>query len=281
MGKIFLIFTVFLFITCSNEQSGQIENKVKQYIPGDAVAFEDGIEIEPPRTAEPSPPPEFDLEKGSKIIKIGGMTFEVPDLNRSKRKIDSLISEYKSYYENEQYNSYGDRISYSLLIRIPSERFDSLVNEFENGVGRLLTKNLNSRDVTEEYIDLKIRLDNNLLYLSQYREILKRAGSIKDILEVQEKIRRIEEEIESKKGRIQFFDDKVNYSTLNLEISELISPGLLIQPSFVRKMTNAFQNGIDGFLGFILVLVNLWPFLILGFLLVTFRKRLINLVRGK
>ncbi|MBK8505363.1 MAG: DUF4349 domain-containing protein [Saprospiraceae bacterium] len=167
------------------------------------------------------------------------------------------------------------------MIRVPSESFDPLLGDLEIGVGKLISKNVSSQDVTEEYVDLNIRLDNNLAYLSQYKEILKKAKSIEEILEVQEKVRRIEEEIESKKGRIQFLDDKVNYSTLNLEISELVSSGLSNQPSFVRRMTNAFQNGIDGFLGFILVLVNLWPFLILGLLLVIFRKNIVNLVKRK
>lgn len=88
----------------------------------------------------------------------------------------------------------------------------------------------------------------------------------------------IEQEIESKKGRILFLDDKVKYSTLTLEISELVSSGLSNQPSFVRRMTHAFQNGIDGFY---YSTRNLWPFLILGILLITFRKKIVNLVKRK
>lgn len=280
MEKIFLILIVLSLVNCSNEP-GQSESMGKQYMPRDVVAYEDGIEIEPPRTAEPGPPPEFNLDRNSKIIKSGRMNFEVSDLNLSKGIVDGLITKYKAYYENEQYTSYGDRVSYSLIIRVPSGSFDPLLGDLENGVGKLISKNISSKDVTEEYVDLNIRLDNNMAYLSQYKEILKKAKSVEEILEVQEKVRRIEEEIESKKGRIQFLDDKVNYSTLHLEISELVSPGILNRPSFVRRMTNAFQNGIDGFLDFILVLVNLWPFLVFGLLLVTFRKNIVNLVKRK
>ncbi|MBK8505364.1 MAG: hypothetical protein IPL46_26080 [Saprospiraceae bacterium] len=83
----------------------------KEYMQHDAVAYTDRIEIEPPRTAEPAPPPEFELDKNSKIIRSGGMNFEVSDLNLSKETVDGLITKYKAYYENEQYTSYGDRVS--------------------------------------------------------------------------------------------------------------------------------------------------------------------------
>ena len=126
-------------------------------------------------------------------------------------------------YEKEQYNSYGNRNSYSLLLRIPNTKFDSLVNLLEIGIGTLESKNLTSKDVTEEYTDLNIRLENSLAYVIQYKEILKKSKTVKEILEVQEKIRRIEEEIESKKGRIKYLDDKVKYSTLSIEVTELIT----------------------------------------------------------
>jgi hypothetical protein len=280
MEKILLILMVLSLVQCSNDP-GQSESIGKQYMPRDAVSFEDGIEIEPPRTAEPAPPPELDLERNNKIIRSGSMNFEVAHLTRSKEIVDDLITKHKAYYENEQYTSYGDRVSYTLIIRVPSGSLESLLIGLETGVGKLISKNISSRDATEEYVDLNIRLGNNMAYLSQYKEILKGAKTVEEILNVQEKVRRIEEEIESKKGRIQFLDDKVNYSTLNLEISELVSSGLSNQPSFVRRMTNAFQNGIDGFLDFILVLANLWPFLILGLLLLTFRKKIVNRVKRK
>jgi len=68
---------------------------------------------------------------------------------------------------------------------------------------------------------------------------------------------------------------------LQLEISELTSIEISNQPTFGRKIDNAFKNGIDGILSFIIVMVNLWPFLILGILLLFFRKPLINLIRRK
>jgi len=145
----------------------------------------------------------------------------------------------------------------------------------------LKSKKVTAKDVTEEYVDLNIRLDNNLAYLNQYKEILRKASSVKEILEVQEKIRNIEEEIESKKGRLKYLDDKVKYSTLNLEITELITSEISNDLNFGRRISNAFNNGIQAFLSFVIGLVNLWPFIILLVLIYWGRKPILNKIRKR
>lgn len=151
----------------------------------------------------------------------------------------------------------------------------------ENGIGVLTSKHVNAQDVTEEYVDLNIRLENNLAYLEQYQSILKRTKSIQEVLEVQEKIRRIEEEIDSKKGRLKYLNDNVKYSTLTLEISELISREMTNKPNFGRRVANAFNTGIQGFLNFTIALISLWPFILLILFLYLVRKPLLQIINKR
>lgn len=271
-ANLILVLILFLMMACSDSSTLSNES------PKIGNQYKDKATVDDTYSSNSG---ESDLKKESKIIKRGNLDFEVSDLKEGKRKVDSLVAKHKAYYEREQFNSDYHRISYSLLIRIPNAKFNTLIEELENDIGKLNAKKINLTDVTEEYVDLNIRLENNLAYLNQYKEILKKAKTIEDILKVQEKIRRIEEEIESKKGRIQFLDNRVNYSTLQLEISELISVKISNQPTFGRRITNAFKNGIDGLLNFTIVMVNLWPFLLIGILLLLFRKQLINLIKRK
>ncbi len=270
---VFILSCAFL-VCCQHNSMDNYGDLGKHFGAEDALIYEEA-EIEPPRSAEP-PLPEDMIEKGSKIIKRGNMKFEVKELDVAKYKIDLVLENCRGYYENEHYSSFGDRTTYSLQLRIPNSKFDSLIHVIEKGVGQLVSKNITADDVTEEYTDLNIRLNNNLAYLKQYKIILQKAKSVKEILEVQEKIRRIEEEIESKKGRINYLDDKVKYSTLNLEISELIISEIAGAPTFTRRLLNAFNNGAYGFLSLIVGLVSLWPLLILTFLLVIARKPILR-----
>jgi len=114
----------------------------------------------------------------SQIIKSGDLKFEVDKIKASKSKVDTLLNNLNGYYENEQYSSYGSRNAYHLRIRIPNKNFDNLIDQLENGTGKLISKSINAQDVTEEFVDLNIRLESNLAYLNQYKEILKKAKVI-------------------------------------------------------------------------------------------------------
>lgn len=230
------------------------------------------MEIEPPRSAEPPPPYELAEEDESKIIKFGEMQFEVNKLESAKARIDSLMEARKGYYQSEDFRSAGNRNTYSLGVQIPSQEFYPFIQALENGIGKLKVKDIHAQDVTGEFIDLNLRLQNNMAYLSQYQEILKKAKTIKDVLEVQEKIRLIQEEIESKEGRLKYITESVKYSSLHIEISEYISPQSSANPNFGRRLVNAFGSGFEGFLDFIVALISLWPlFLVVGGLIVGFK----------
>lgn len=277
-----MIFICFLLVGCQVERPDQNAAMGKYSVDeAESISYDDEYEIEPPRSSEPPAPPEFDLGKGSKVIKNGDMDFEVVKLEVAKTRTDSILATANGYYEREQYNSHGNRNSYSLQLRMPAARFDTIVKLLEKGVGELRSKNLTAKDVTEEYVDLNIRLENNLSYLTQYKEILRKAKSVKEILEVQERIRNIEEEIESKKGRLKFLDDKIKYSTLNLELTEFLVEDRSAGPTFGTRIASAFQNGIRGFLSFVVGLVNLWPFLLFLLIIFVARKPLLNSLKSK
>lgn len=273
-----IIFFCVVLSSCTNQKTSDDGTLGRNGNSQNIRDLDEEVQIQPPGTAESQAPPEYSLEKRSKIIRNGNMSFEVDILDEAKTKVDAILKSAKGYYEKELYNAYGNRTTYSLILRIPNSKFDSIVSILENGIGKLAAKNLNAQDVTEEYVDLNIRLESNLAYLDQYRAILARAISIKEVLEVQEKIRQIEEEIDSKKGRIKYLDDKVKYSTLNVEITSLLPNDLLNKPSFGRRVSIAFNNGGQIFLSFLIGLVNLWPFLIVFLLIVFGRKRILGII---
>ena len=89
------------------------------------------------------------------------------------------------------------------------------------------------KDVTEEYTDVVIRLKNKKEAEKRFLEILKQTKTIKEILDVEEHLREIREEIESKEGRLKFLNDQVSYSTINLSIYQVSESSML--PAFLRK----------------------------------------------
>jgi len=159
-----LLIFCFLAFSCKNESLKLANHNQSQK------------EITAPKTMQPPPPPissEHSLIQSRKIIKKGNIDFEVTDLEHSKYQIDSTLKSVQGYYVKEQFNSYNGKNYYSLKLRVPASNFDSIVKSLDRGVGKIIAKNINAKDFTEEYVDLKIRLDNNLDYLNQYKAVLK------------------------------------------------------------------------------------------------------------
>jgi hypothetical protein len=200
-----------------------------------------------------------------KIIKDGRMEIRVKILEEGKIQVDSLVKKFNGYYAEETFNNQDYSHDFSLKIRIPSEKFELFIAQAESAVGELVFKSISSRDVTEEFIDLETRLKNKKNYLNRYGELLKQAKSVKDILEIEEKTRVIEEEIESTEGRLKYLNNQVDFSTLELTITRKNDYNFIPQNegSFFDRLRFSLVKGWYGLVTFTLFIIRIWPFWII------------------
>lgn len=268
---IFILFIAFLLGSCHQSPSDKAD-----FI-ADDLMMEEMIPITRQELSSPPPLPPRETKEviKKKIIKDGRIGIEVDNLEQTKKQIDSLVVKHGGYYANERLNNSDWQISYNLKIRIPSNSFEKLIGEIETGGGEIKYKEIDARDVTDQFIDLEIRLENKKNYLKKYNDLLKQAKSVKDILEIEERIRGIEEEIESTTGRLKYLSDLVDYSTLDLEISK--PKDNKYQPEkrdkFTKRLKHALSKGWFGFVDFIVFVIKIWPFwIIVGIIVYAWKK---------
>jgi len=218
-----------------------------------------------------------------KIIKDGRMEIRVKKLEEGKIQIDSLVKKFHGYYAGETFNNQNYSHDYTLNVRIPSEKFELFIAQAESAVGELVFKNVSSRDVTEEFIDLETRLKNKKNYLNRYGELLKQAKSVKDILEIEEKTRVIEEEIESTEGRLKYLNNQVDFSTLELRITKKNDYTFTTQNegNFFDRLKLSLVKGWFGFVTFSLFVIRIWPFWIIVFLIYYLIRKILQRRRRK
>jgi hypothetical protein len=77
-----------------------------------------------------------------------------------------------------------------------------------------------SRDVTDEYVDLSSRLKNTMATEEALLKLLERAEKVDDALAVQQNLSRVQEDVERLQGRIKFLEQTSAYSLLNVSLSE-------------------------------------------------------------
>jgi hypothetical protein len=269
MKKIILILLLSILITSCRQN----QNDKSSY----AIADMEEEMIPTPQQASNIPPPPLEKQEviNKKIIKDGRLGLKVTELEKTKVRVDTLIQVYGGYYANENFNNTDWESTYSLKVRIPSSNFEKFITEIESGEGEIQYKEIDARDVTDQFIDLETRLENKRNYLNRYNDLLKQAKTIKEILDIEEKIRVLEEEIESTTGRLKYLSDLVDYSTLDLTITK--PKDFKYNPEnrdkFLERLKQSLSKGWFGFVDFLLFVIRIWPFwIIFGLILYFWRK---------
>jgi hypothetical protein len=131
-------------------------------------------------------------------------------------------------------------------------------------------KNVQVQDVTEEYIDVETRIKTKKELESRYRVLLSKARTVEEILSIEKELGTLRSDIESIEGRLKYLKDQVSLSTLSVEYYELTRSTL----NFSSKLGHAVVSGWKLLLGFIVGLVNLWPFIIIIVLIIVVALRM-------
>lgn len=263
-----LILSILTFFSCSNHNKsdylGELESSdvEAEVMP---VTRQAGAEL-----SQSINEPENNYIKDKKIIKDARIGLQVNDYKNYRLKLDSIINHLNGYISNDNLDKNDYSINCNLSIRIPAENFEKFLSRLENGDVKLLYKNVSAHDVTEEFIDIEARLKTKKEVEQRYTQLLSRANSIKDILEIEEKLRIIREEIEAKEGRLKYLKNQVAFSTVYLQITQELEYKYepVKEKNFWQRLWKSIDKGWKGFIAFLLFLVRIWPVIIIG--LVTF-----------
>lgn len=214
-----------------------------------------------------------------KIIKEGSVEFETDSLAKTKRRIDGIVKELNGYYASEDENHYTYKDRMYLTIRVPAKHFETLISKIGEGVDHFDSKNISATDVTEEFIDVEARIKTKKETEQRYRDLLQKANTVGEILEIEEQISYLRSDIESLEGRLKYLKNKVGFSTLNASFYVEVPGGP--KQGYGHKFGKGFENGWDGFVMFFVGLTHLWPFLIIGLLVWFFVRRGIKKRRAR
>ena len=197
------------------------------------------------------------------IIKNASVQFQVTDAEASHTKIAALLGPHNAYFGSDNRSSNNYQVENNMVIRVPAANFDKLMEALMQESVYTNYKNISADDVTAEFTDIQARLKTKKEVEQRYLALLKQAGKITDILEVEEKLRVIREEIEAAEGRVKLLRDQVGYSTITLNIYQKLNYTPAPQVGFLSNLTEAFVNGWRALLAVLVGLVNVWPFLLL------------------
>jgi len=207
-----------------------------------------------------------------KEIKNASLTVKVNSLDGFEEKVKKSLSKFDAYTSNSGVNSNNYRKNIHMTIRVKSSQFDSLMIELEQLGEFTESKNINTRDVTEEFIDVEAKLKHKRAAEAQYLKILKQAKNVRDILSVQNQLQQIRSEIDSQEGRLKYLSNQVDYSTIQFTLYELLANEIQPQSGFFSRIGQALISGWNRIIDAFVWLIGLWPFIIVVVLLIVWRR---------
>jgi len=209
-----------------------------------------------------------------KIIKNGNIRFETENLETTYEQIKIAVKKGKAFIQNDSEGKDYGTIYRRITVRIPSQNFDSFIKDISTGVTYFDNKEINSEDVTEQYIDIDARLKAKKKLENRYIELLSKATKMSEMLAIETQLSAIREEIEAKEGQLRYMQNRISLSTITIEFYKTIAEERGVTISYGAKVWNAFKSGFYGISNFFLGLLEVWPFIIIAIALFYFiRKR--------
>lgn len=210
------------------------------------------------------PKDELNLDDiGQKLIKTAIIECELDDYKKTRAEISKAIKKWNGYIDDESEQNSDYRIYNSLKIRVPVDKFDSLVVDLIKGEKNVKSKQITVQDVTSQYIDVYSRLYNKKKEEEQYLKILEKAYTVDDILKVNNYIYAIREEIEATERQLKHLEKESSFSTIYLTIYQNFEVNPDRKFRFFKKVGNGLAEGWYGLLTFFVALAYLWPLVLI------------------
>lgn len=195
----------------------------------------------------------YSVSDGEKKIRTVNLSLELKSMEKVQKQIREQVKTEGGYIESEEFNAktgYGDSDYLHLSVRIPKDKVDHFL-EFLSGEGRILSKSESLEDVRLQYHDAESHIKALEKEQERVLALMDKAENVDQLIALESRLTDIRYQLESYHTEINDYDNKVDYSTVNLDLLEKGSESLEEgQYSFSERVRDGFVQNIHGILYF-------------------------------
>lgn len=157
--------------------------------------------------------------------------------------IKKTISQFNAIIQYEKNESTQNR-RLNLIIGVEPEKFDRF-NEALKKFGKIATLNITKTDKTNEYRELNARKSSTEKSLQSLYELKSKSGNIQEYIDLNEKIRETEAELQALGVDLGYFDTENEFCTVRLSMQEETKPVVIqlferIKIAFIQTLKQLF-----------------------------------------
>lgn len=278
---------MFAFLAgCGETYSGTTKADSGYDYSTSSVNAEEGIYATRDQEA-PSETPAENVREGRKLIRTANLSVETLEFDTLLSYVENRTNEYGGYIESLNVNNGSDYSNYydyydssystrgykndrnaSLVIRIPKDEMDSFLGEVAEH-SNITSRSEQEQDVTLTYVDMESHKAVLLAEQERLLQFLEQAETVEDMITLESRLSDIRYQIESMESTLRTYDNQIDYSTIYLNISEVIvlTPISTPEKTVWERTSEGFMNSLEnigiGFKEFFIWFITALPYLLL------------------
>jgi len=191
------------------------------------------------------------------VIKTGTLLIHVGDVDEALVRVQEVVAAHGGELVKVERRKYEEEDNCVVAVRVPAGRFDAAIASAQK-IGEVIELVVEAEDVTEEYVDLQMRLDNQVKARDQFLEILRtRTGKLEEVVALQREINATTEEIERLAGKILYLQNRAAFSSIYITLHRPPEEAAeKEEPSILEDVVSALVDAVSALFGIILFLVQ-------------------------
>ena len=161
------------------------------------------------------------LVPASDIIYTAQLTIRAQDISSAAAKAAQLTEGVGGYVSNETTSADPDHPSQAtatVQLKIPVASYPATLGQLAGSLGTQLSLQEQAQDVTEQVADVNSQVASYQAAIAQLRALLSHAGSVGDLLNVQNQINSEESALEALQAQQRALSHETSYATVTLTI---------------------------------------------------------------
>lgn len=185
-----------------------------------------------------------------KIIKTMRISAETKAFDNATVAIEALCTQLGGYIESSSFSGGSIRYSSAVVarsasytLRIPAEELDSFRAGMDGEIN-VVSENTGLSDITDQYFDVDTRLATLKTEEERLLAMLEKATELEYLITLESRLSEIRYQIESYTGTLRRYDSQVAYSTVYLNLDEVLEYTQVIEApqTFGERMSIALQE---------------------------------------
>jgi hypothetical protein len=161
------------------------------------------------------------LAPGSSIIYTAQLTVRAANVSSAADQAAQIAEGAGGYVSNETASSNPDHPSEataSVQLKIPVGSYPATLGRLSSRLGTQLSLQQQAQDVTQQVADVNSQVASDEAAIAQLRALLSHAGSVGDLLSVQNQINQEESGLESMQAQQRALSHETTYATVTLTL---------------------------------------------------------------